>query len=185
MSLRFALLLALLPGATRAPAQDPSLNAGIGGIVYTVPDEPDMLFYIQRSTNENTIVYALKRDAAGKPVEDRPVDVYWKRYQEDGRRAELDFIQRTFAYGIRAKDRGDSFELRCVAYDKVPLFLFVDRDGAKPARVLVVVNDKVMALERIFLQIEGGAFWTPNVRYIEFSGVDAVSGAAMSERIVP
>lgn len=183
MSLRHVHLLALFLVALAAPAQDPSLSAGTGGIVYTVPDEPDMLFYIQRSTNANTIVYALKRDAAGKPLEDRPVEVYWKRYQEDGRRAELDFIQRTFAYGIRAKDRGDSFELRCVAYDKVPLFLFVD--GTRPARVLVVVNDKVMALERIFLQIEGGGFWTPNVRYIEFSGVDAVSGAAMSERIVP
>lgn len=170
----------LLLGSAGSPTPAPPEK---DGIVYTVPHEPDMLFYIQRSTNENTIVYTLRRDADGKPLAKEPVDVYWKRYQEDGRRTELDFIQRTFAYGIRAKDLGGSYELRCVAYNKIPLFLYAN--GAGQSNVLAQVNGRMIAVKRIFLQIEGGAFWTPNVRYIEFSGTDPATGTAVSERIVP
>lgn len=150
-----------------------------------VPDDQDMLFYIQRSTNENTIVYALNPDAKGRPAIDRPVHVFWRRYQEDGRRAELDFIQRTFAYGIRSKHVGNAHELRCVAYNKLPLFLHPPATpGARPL-VLVTVNGRTIRLERIYLQIDGGAFWTPNVTFIEFNGHDPLTGAAIVERIVP
>jgi hypothetical protein len=30
-----------------------------------------------------------------------------------------------------------------------------------------------MQLERIFLRIEGGSFWVPNVKYVEIKGYDA------------
>ena len=150
-----------------------------------VPDDPGMLFYIQRSTNENTIVYALKPDAHGLPAVDQPVQVFWSRYQEDGRRADLDFIQRTFAYGIRSKHLGNAHELRCVAYNKLPLFLYPPATPDARPLVLVTVNGRTLALRRIYLQIDGGAFWSPNVTFIEFNGHDPLTGAAVLERIVP
>lgn len=153
------------------------------GALLPVPDDPGMLFYIQRSTNENTIVYALNAQSDGKPLAKKPVDVYWRRYQEDGRRAELDWIQRTFAYGIRSRDLGNAHELRCVAYDKLPLFLYAE--AGKTPQVLVQVNGRILRLRRIYLQIDGGAFWTPNVTYIEFSGTDVTTGEAVAERIEP
>lgn len=150
-----------------------------------VPTDAGMLFYIQRSTNENTIVYALNAASDGTPDAAQPVNVFWRRYQEDGRRADLDWIQRTFAYGIRSKNLSNAHELRCVAYNKLPLFLYSPASpGAKPM-VLVTVNGHTLRLERIYLQIDGGAFWTPNVTFIEFNGRDPVTGAAMLERIVP
>ncbi len=36
-----------------------------------------------------------------------------------------------------------------------------------------------------YLQIDGGAFWSPNVTFIEFNGHDPLTGAAVLERIVP
>ena len=32
---------------------------------FKVPDEPDQLFYVQRSPNSNTVIYAAKLDAQG------------------------------------------------------------------------------------------------------------------------
>ena len=32
---------------------------------FKVPDDPDMLFYIERSSNSNTVVYAANRNAQG------------------------------------------------------------------------------------------------------------------------
>lgn len=150
-----------------------------------VPEDPGMLFYIQRSTNANTIVYALNADEHGVPDRHNPVHVFWRRYQEDGRIQELDFIQRTFAYGIRSKHLGNAHELRCVAYTKLPLFLYPPAwKGAAPL-VLVTVNGRTFSLRRIYLQIDGGSFWRPNVRYIEFNGFDVANNRPISERIIP
>ena len=151
---------------------------------YPTPDEPNMLFYIQRSVNENAIVYALNMDSKGELVKKHPLDVYWKRYQEDGRREELDFIQRTFAYGIRAKDKGDHYELRCVAYDEKPLVLYKSSIAANDPRVYTSTSKGMITLTRIFVQIEGGSFWFPNVKYIELHGTDR-EGNVVTERIIP
>lgn len=179
MTALFALLFPLLLG-------DPP-NAGVVPTAshLPVPTDVGMLFYIQRSTNENTIVYTLNSGTDGAPDKEHPVHVFWRRYQEDGRRADLDWIQRTFAYGIRSKALENAYELRCVAYNKVPIHLYpAARSGDRPL-VLVTVNGHTLRLERIYLQIDGGAFWTPNVTFIEFTGRDPVTGAAMLERIVP
>jgi len=149
---------------------------------FTVPKEPNMLFYLQRSPNENTIIYALKLTAEGTIPKEHPVDVYWRRYQEDGRRAELDFIQRTFAYGVRTKDLGDKIEIRCIGYDKIPIYVYKHRIGSQPHRAMTVVNERAMVLDRIFLQINGGSFWFPNIEYAEFTGSDPVTGTPLVER---
>lgn len=175
-----ALLTLLLPLALL-----PSIGPGPTAGHLPVPDDAGMLFYIQRSTNENTIVYTLNADAHGLPTPERPVNVYWRRYQEDGRKAELDFIQRTFAYGIRSKQVEHAHELRCVAYGKVPLYLYPPTVPGNSSRVLVTVNGRTLVLRRIYLQIDGGSFWSPNVTYIEFSGSDPGNGAPVVERIVP
>lgn len=159
-------------------------NAAATELVFPVPDEPNMLFYIQRNVNENTIVYALNTDAAGNLIDDKPVDIFWRRYQEDGRRAELDLIQRTFAYGMRTKDKGHYYDLRCVAYDKTPLFLYKSSIASKRPQVLTVIGGRTIVLKKIFVQIEGGSFWFPNVMYAELSGTDAATGELVVERIM-
>lgn len=179
MSVLFAFLLPFL--------LDASANSGVVPTAghLPVPRDAGMLFYIQRSTNENTIVYALNPTEDGAADQERPVNVFWRRYQEDGRRAELDWIQRTFAYGIKSKAVDNAHELRCVAYNKLPLYLYQPATPNGNPMVLVTVNGHTLRLERIYLQIDGGAFWTPNVTFIEFNGRDPVTGAAMLERIVP
>ncbi|MBK8341418.1 MAG: DUF4833 domain-containing protein [Flavobacteriales bacterium] len=174
-----ALFTLLLPWLLATPHMVPTAGH------LPVPDDPGMLFYIQRSTNENTIVYTLNSSPEGMPDAERPVHVFWRRYQEDGRRAELDFIQRTFAYGIRSRHVGNARELRCVAYSRIPLFLYPPAAPGGDPLLLVTVNGRTFRLKRIYLQIDGGAFWSPNVTFIEFSGHDPITGAMVVERIKP
>src|SRR5262245_17024165 len=47
---------------------------------FPVPKEPNMLFYIQRSVNSNTVVYAAQIDPTGKLDADHPVVAYWRWY---------------------------------------------------------------------------------------------------------
>ena len=83
---------------------------GQGQASYPVPQKTDkLLFYLQRSHNKNTIVYELNTLPNGEINIKNPINVYWIRYEEGGRRAELSFIQRR-AFGVKCKlaDRSEN-----------------------------------------------------------------------------
>ena len=60
------------------------------------------LFYLQRTPNKNTIVYELNYKN-GEIDTEEPIHGFWIRYQEDGQREDLNYIQRKFAYGLKTK----------------------------------------------------------------------------------
>ena len=143
----------------------------------------NQLFYLQRDPNTNTIIYELNVNKEGDLNKKEPVKVYWVRYGENGEKEELSFIQRKFAYGIQIKDLGkDQYELRFVSHKKLPLYLMKSADDKK-YHVYITVNQKKIQLNRIFVRIEGGSFWLPNVRYVELRGVNTANKAQAIERI--
>jgi phosphatidylglycerophosphate synthase len=141
------------------------------------------LFYLQRNSNTNTVIYQLNLDARGRVNRREPVHVFWMRYAEGGQPKALTFIQRRFAYGLHAKQvEPDAYELRFVSYAKFPLYL-VRSAGDNQYRVYTTIGRRQAVLQRIFLRIEGGTFWAPNVQYVELKGTDAATGADLVERI--
>jgi len=146
---------------------------------------PKLLYYIQRTPNTNTICYELNEAAPGVPDEDNPVHIFWLRYAEEhGARRELNFIQRKFAYGLHVKKlSADHYELRSVAFSGKPLQLRRTTDGN--FYVFATIAGKTAVLKRIFIKIDGGTFWSPNVVYIELKGTDAATGQTIMERIKP
>jgi len=68
-----------------------------------VPDDPGQVFYLQRSTNRNTIVYAARFDGDGNLDPRDPLAVYWRRFEEEGQIQALNFEQRVFAFGVRVR----------------------------------------------------------------------------------
>jgi phosphatidylglycerophosphate synthase len=144
---------------------------------------PNQLFFLQRDPNTNTVIYQLNVNSAGKLDEDEPVRVFWIRYAEQGQREGLSFIQRKFAYGLSAKKVAtDRYELKFAAYNKVPFYLM--RSGTDNAfHVYTVVANKQILLNRVYLRIEGGTFWVPNVKYIEFKGVNSATREPIIERV--
>ena len=162
------------------------LNANTGlaqdGKVFPVPSgNTNQLFYLQRTPNTNTIVYEVNYTKTGELDTVEPVHVFWIRYGEKGQHAELNYIQRHFAYGIKTKSLAkDFYELRIVAYKK--RILYMRKNGDK-YYVYTTVNDKQIIISRIFLKINGGTFWSPNVEYVEFKGIDFKTGLEVTEQI--
>ncbi|MDO6388653.1 DUF4833 domain-containing protein [Pontibacter sp. BT731] len=143
-----------------------------------------LLFYVQRDPNANTVVYELNRTTQGALNETEPVHTYWIRYADGGERKELNYIQRKFAYGLNTKKLGkDHYELKFVSYGKLPLYLRKAGDGK--FHVYTTINKKEAILNRVFVRIEGGTFWVPNVVYVELSGHDAATGKAVTGRFKP
>ncbi|RZJ89723.1 MAG: DUF4833 domain-containing protein [Chryseobacterium sp.] len=141
------------------------------------------LFYLQRDPNTNTIIYELNVNSKGVIDEDEPVKVYWIRYQDGGDKKDLSYIQRKFAYGLQTKKlANEQYELRFVSHKKLPLYL-MKSDADKKYHVYITVNNKKIQLDRVFVRIEGGSFWLPNVKYVELKGSNTTGSTQIVERI--
>lgn len=151
----------------------------------TPPADANRLFYIQRTPNTNTLIYDLNIDKkTGKPHTETPVHAYWIRYNEQGQKEELNYIQRKFAYGLTAKHLGDDkYDIRFVSYKKFPLTLMKAADGKY--HIFASVAQKQIMLNYVFIKIEGGSFWLPNVIYVELKGIDPATGKEITERFKP
>lgn len=155
-------------------------------LVFPVPPaDPNRLFYIQRTPNINTLIYDLNiNKKTGEPDADNPVHAYWIRYNEKSQKEELSYIQRKFAYGVNAKPLGGGkYDIRFVSYKKFPLTLMKAADGKY--HIFASVSQKQLMLRNVFIKIEGGSFWLPNVVYVEMKGTDPATGKDITERFKP
>lgn len=140
----------------------------------------NQLFYLQRTSNTNTIVYELNYKK-GKLDESNPVHVFWIRYAEKGQRAELSWIQRVFAYGVRIKQMADSsYRVRLVSYAGYSMYLKKGADNKY--RLYAPINGRQQLLKSIFVKITGGSMWSPDIEYFEVSGTDPVTNKPVAER---
>jgi hypothetical protein len=156
----------------------------IGSSFPTPPSNERSLFYIQRSPNVNTIMYEVNEDG-GQVEPEHPVKVYWIRYGEEGQREDLSYIQRNYAYGIKSKKLdARNYELRFVSYKKLP-FLMSLSDKDNRYHVYAKINNVDIEVSRVFLQIEGGTFWFPNVVCAEVRGLDRTTGKPVVQNFKP
>ena len=146
---------------------------------------PNQLFYLQRTTNTNTIVCELNLNSRGQLDEKNPVHVFWIRFPEGGVRKELTYMQKVFAYGIKSQAQGNgTYKLHFVSYKKQSLLLMHSPKDSK-YHVYATINQKPALLNRIFLKVEGGSALSPNIVYMEMKGTDAVTGKELVERFKP
>ncbi len=150
------------------------------------PDNAPRLFYIQRTNSPNTVVYDANIGADGLFNKDKPINIYWVRYSEHGQIQDLNYLQRTLAYGVKANPIGNMNEyiFHLVSYSKRNFRLKKDNNG-RPV-VSLTLNGKEAYLKRIFVELDPGFLGiTPNIHYVEIYGVDAKTGGGAYERFVP
>lgn len=152
------------------------------GNTFPVPEgNAKQLFFLQRTPNTNTIVCELNYKEGVVDKED-PIHVFWIRYQEKGQKEDLSYIQRKFAYGVKSKEIGDNkYELNFVSYKKYKMYLMLAADNQ--FHVYTTINNKSAILTSIYVEIKGGSFWSPNVEYVEVTGVDPATHSPVKERL--
>lgn len=140
------------------------------------------LFYLQRTPNTNTIVYELNYKGGNIYLEN-PVHEFWIRFQEKGQQEELSFLQRKFAYGIKSKKlAANRYELNFVSYKNYKMYLEPGPDNK--LYVFANINKQKVILTSIFLKINtGGSFWSPNIEYVEITGIKPTSNSIVKERL--
>ncbi len=151
----------------------------------TPPDSPIRLFYIQKSSNANTVVYDANVLANKSLNPQSPVHTYWIRYSDKGQKEELTTIQRTLAYGLYTdalKSEANAYQGYFLAYRKRKFVVKLDSRGNPIA--LFPINGRLQILKRVFVSVNETTMMT-TVNYIELFGKDQTTGKDVYERFIP
>ncbi|MEY3050542.1 MAG: hypothetical protein RLY31_327 [Bacteroidota bacterium] len=168
--------------AARRPDPPPSLPDGRPDHFPRPPQTDRSLFFIQRNTNRNTIVYDAKLTPRGNFEGAEPVDAYWLRYASRGHRMELTWLQRNFAYGYKARKdaSGKGYWITLTAYEGRKIHLRKNGEG-KPLAVMDI-NGRPCRLDYIWVFTEGEGSW-PTILHLDLHGYRLSNGQPEVERI--
>ena len=161
-------------------------DPGVRGLPEDYPspvEREDLLFYIQRNQNKNTVVYELNRNNSGEVSLDLPMHAYWIKYTDGGDVKELNVYQDQLAYGYHSQSiNSETFEFHFVSYEELKLFIV--KDGIKDEfKVVCKINGEISVLSNIYVYAEElGVF--PKVEFIELYGQELKSGLFTYEKII-
>ncbi len=110
--------------------------------------------------------------------------MYWRRNTEGGIIKPLTWIQQKYAYGLKFLNINEEFAtFRFVSYSKLYFTLRKTKDNN--FEVYTKYNDQVLKMNRIFIQLDGGTFWFPNITSVEIYAKNVSTGKDVIEIITP
>ncbi len=190
---RRSLILGAGAGALALPLAAPSAAATLTSVKVTetaqlprirpdwpVPNEPNQLFYLQRSSNSNTVVYTALFDAAGNLAADRPGQAYWMRYNTDGARKALKPLEERFAYGVNLRPQAaGQWVVTLKPLPEIPMLLRQSAPGQ--AELMARIGGRETRAVYAFVQIDESGL-IPSVVGFSLTGRDTASGRYLTEQ---
>ena len=140
------------------------------------------LFVIERSKNKNLVQYDIRLGENSVPPDLRPVNAYW--ILENGRREELNSIERNYAYGVVRQEKldKDKFKVILAAFKGWEIIVERINDSFK---AVISINGRESILQKIYIKSEETRAAFPTVLYVELFGRIKETGLPIKERIVP
>jgi len=151
---------------------------------FPVPQDENRIFYLQRSVNSNTIVYTARLDSRGEIDASQPIDVFWRRFNDEGERKELSSLERDVAFGVKARPVSGQpgvFKVRVVSYKKRPALLRVV-DG-RP-RLEAKVAGVPCRLDHAYLEVDESGH-IPSITRVDLYGYSLATGKLVKESFTP
>ena len=157
---------------------------------FTNPDHSENLagdynlFKIDRSRDQDIVVYDVRLDSQGKLDTSSPISVYWKKFSEDGITEPLTGIQKKFGYGIKFQRIGEySAEFKFVS--SLDRIFELRKSGDDHYRVYTFSEGNKVEVKRLYIHFEDDSFWFPEISRIELVGLDTDKGSMVYESIIP
>ena len=145
-------------------------------------DKAGHLFFIERSKNKNLVQYDIRLTENTDLPDSRPVNAYW--ILENGRREELNSIERKYAYGVVRQEKldKDKFKVILVAFKSWEIIVERINDTFK---AVISINGIESVLQKIYIKSEETRVGFPRVLYVELFGRTKETGLPIKERIIP
>jgi len=141
------------------------------------------LFVIERSKNANVVHYDARLTADGNLDPREPVIAYYVMLAEDGRRKELNWIERTMAYGFDIKQDASARGYEMTIVGAPQRSITVRREG-HAVRAEMVIDGQQAFVEKMYINVSEALPW-PKVEFIDLYGKDVRTGERRFEEIVP
>ncbi len=140
------------------------------------------LFVIERSVNKNVVHYDAKL-RNGKLDSEQPVVAYWIMGENNGRRQELNLLERLRAYGFSVKpDKDpDTFRLTIVSDKKIEIRIV---GKGQDVRAEAKIGNCEAHLRKIFIASKKSLIISLP-EYAEMIGTDLATGSECHERVTP
>ncbi len=159
---------------------------------FKLPDEPNQLFYIERSVNSNTVVYTASLDPQGAIHPKAPVDAYWRWFNVDGHIKPLNFVERMMAYGVHvdATETGKLLTFSIVPLPERKITLAMGADTRPEARMKIGDHIVRLAYVRLFERDRRNDPQSAVARYLRHrhrhrQGDPGTSGAELGTSVAP
>jgi hypothetical protein len=144
-----------------------------------LPEEEKLLFSITRNLNNDRIVYVINTDQYGKIIEEDPVSICWIYERHVMAIENVPYFKKKFGYGVEVLNQGDTkVSFKFVSYDG--LTFEIKRNKSGKYRVFVMLEETKMEINDIFVNIDGGTFWKPNVTQVMINGYEYHSNESIS-----
>lgn len=144
-----------------------------------LPEEEKLLFSISRNLNNDRIIYVINTDQHGKIIEEEPVTVCWIYAKNVENIENVPYIKKKFGYGVEILDQSmDQFSFKFVSYDDLTFEVKQNKTGKY--KVFVAMGSMKMEIKDIFVNIDGGTFWKPNVTQVMINGYNYHSNDQIS-----
>lgn len=155
---------------------------------YPEPDEPGQVFYLQRSNNPNTVIYAANLGANGWIDRANPVQVYWRTYNDQGEKKRLSFLERRFAYGMKyrrnsASGRPVRFTANLVSLPSRKID--IAQPGPGEVTASLPISGTPAELVCVYVEWKAGSGIIPKILHVDIVGKDISTGRRVVERIRP
>jgi hypothetical protein len=142
------------------------------------------LFKIETSKDNNQLFYDANINSNGDLDTLNPINIYWKKNTESGIIKPLTWIQKKYAYGLTYyKITNEYATFRFVSYKK--LFFTLKKTKNNQFEVYTKLKDKILKIDRLFIQIDGGSFLFPNITIVKIYAKDIRTGKNLVEVVTP
>jgi hypothetical protein len=143
-----------------------------------------VLFTIERSLNKDQIIYFLHLDENGLPEAENPISLKWLDNEKTGELVPVHWIKKKFGYGIEIlSQKEEEVIFKFVSYDKK--YFTLKKDSWGNYGVFAQINNHSMKINQIFLKIDGGSFWKPNITQVSVRGVNELANLSVYETFNP
>jgi hypothetical protein len=140
------------------------------------------LFFIERNKNRNLVQDDIRLTEDRDLPDLRPVDAYW--ILANGKREELNSIERKYAYGVIRQEKldKDKFKVILAAFKGWEIIVERINDSFK---AVISINGIESILQKIYIKSEETRAGFPRVLYVELFGRTKERGLPIKERIAP
>jgi len=143
------------------------------------------LFYIDRNKDNNIIKYDIKLKENGELNMEEPINMYWVKNTDGGKKEGLNYAQKKLAYGLKyVKKEDDEIKFQFVSYGK-RTFILRKLKGKSEYNVITYLNNKTVIVNRIYIHITGGTYFVPKIAYLQLYWKDAYSDKEGIEKVIP